>query len=67
MFDVVISGAGPGCKSAEILAEAGFKVALLEKDTNWRKPYGGAVSSRIFKYYPELRKHDYHKINGVSM
>ncbi|MHA1374381.1 MAG: FAD-dependent monooxygenase [Promethearchaeota archaeon] len=68
MFDVVISGAGPsGSKSAEILAKAGFKVALLEKDTNWRKPCGGGVSSRIFKYYPQLKKYDYHKINGVSM
>jgi geranylgeranyl reductase family protein len=68
MYDVVISGAGPaGSKSAEILSKAGFKVALLEKDTNWRKPCGGAISSRIFKYYPKLRKHDYHKINGVSM
>jgi len=68
MFDVVISGAGPaGCKSAEVLAKAGFKVALLERNTNWRKPCGGGVSSRIFKYYPQLRKLDYHKINGVSM
>lgn len=68
MFDVVISGAGPaGSKSAEILAKAGFKVALLEKDTKWRKPCGGGVSSRIFKYYPQLRKYNYHEINGVSM
>ena len=68
MYDVVISGAGPaGSKSAEVLAQAGFKVALLEKNTDWRKPCGGGVSSRIFKYYPQLRKYDYHKINGVSM
>ena len=68
MFDVVISGAGPaGCKSAEILAKAGYKVALLEKNTMWRKPCGGGVSSRIFKYYPQLRRYNYHKINGVSM
>jgi len=68
MYDVVISGAGPaGSKSAEILARAGFKVALLEKNTNWRKPCGGGVSSRIFKYYPQLRKLNFHKINGVSM
>ena len=68
MYDVVISGAGPaGSKSAEILAQAGFKVALLEKNTDWRKPCGGGVSSRIFKYYPQLRKLNFHKINGVSM
>jgi len=57
MFDAVISGAGPaGSRCAQILAENGFDVALLEKDVNWRKPCGGAVSSRIFKYYPKLRK-----------
>jgi geranylgeranyl reductase len=68
MFDVIISGAGPaGCKCADTLAKAGFKVALIEKNKNWRKPCGGAVSSRIFKYFPQLRKHNFHKINGASM
>ncbi|GAI49809.1 unnamed protein product, partial [marine sediment metagenome] len=58
MYDVVISGAGPaGSRCAEILARNGFKVALIERDTNWRKPCGGAVSARIMnKYYPQLRK-----------
>lgn len=66
MYDVVISGAGPaGSKCAEILAKKGFKVALIEKDTNWRKPCGGAVSSRIFKYYPQLRKLNYPPITGM--
>jgi len=68
MYDVIISGAGPaGSKSAEILAKSGFKVALIEKDTNWRKPCGGAVNSRIFKYYPELRKFDFHRINEIRI
>ena len=68
MFDVIISGAGPaGCKCAETLTNAGFKVALIEKNKDWRKPCGGAVSSRIFKYFPQLRKYDFHKINGASM
>ncbi|GAJ02820.1 unnamed protein product, partial [marine sediment metagenome] len=32
MYDVVISGAGPsGSQNAEVLAKAGFKVALIEK------------------------------------
>jgi len=68
MFDVVISGAGPaGSRCAQILAEKGFEVALLEKDVNWRKPCGGAVSSRIFKYYPQLRKLNYAPITEITM
>ena len=57
MYDVIISGAGPsGSKCAEILAKHGFKVALIEKDTNWRKPCGGGCSLRFYKYYPQLKK-----------
>ena len=68
MYDVVISGAGPaGSKCAEVLAKNGFKVALIERDANWRKPCGGAVNSRIFKYYPELRKFDFHRINRIKI
>ncbi len=68
MYDVVISGAGPaGSKCAEIIAKAGYKVALIERDSNWRKPCGGAVSSRIFKYYPQLRKLDYTPIFGMTI
>ena len=68
MYDVVISGAGPaGSKCAEILSKNGFKVALIEKDVNWRKPCGGAVNSRIFKYYPQLRKFDFHRINKINI
>ncbi len=68
MFDVVISGAGPaGSKCAQVLAERGYEVALIERDVTWRKPCGGAVSSRIFKYYPQLRKLDYPPITGVTI
>lgn len=68
MFDVIVSGAGPsGSKCAEIIAKAGFKVALIERDCNWRKPCGGAVSSRVFKYYPQLRKENYLKISGMNL
>ncbi|MFX1410429.1 MAG: geranylgeranyl reductase family protein [Promethearchaeota archaeon] len=57
MYDVVISGAGPsGSKCAEVLANHGYKVALIEKNTNWRKPCGGGCSVRLFKYYPQLKK-----------
>lgn len=68
MFDVLVSGAGPaGSKCAEELAKNGFKVALIERDANWRKPCGGAVSSRIFKYFPKLRKLNYSPITAISM
>lgn len=68
MYDVIISGAGPaGSKCAEIVAKSGFKVALIEKDTNWRKPCAGIVSSRIFKYYPQLRKANFQQIFSISM
>jgi len=67
-FDVVISGAGPsGSKCAEILAKEGFEVALIERDTSWRKPCGGGVSARIFKYFPQLKKANPHKIESISM
>lgn len=68
MYDVIISGAGPaGSKCAEVLAKNGFKVALIEKDTNWRKPCAGAVSSRVFKYFPQLRETDFQKIHGIGI
>ncbi|HDZ19441.1 MAG TPA: hypothetical protein ENH75_14175, partial [archaeon] len=68
MYDVVISGAGPaGSKCAEVLSKRGFKVALIDRDTSWRKPCGGAVHSRIFKYYPQLRNAKFHQISGIAM
>lgn len=68
MYDVLISGAGPaGSKCAEVLAKSGYKVALIEKDSKWRKPCGGAVSSRVLKYYPSLRKLNLLPITGISM
>ncbi|MFX0029738.1 MAG: FAD-dependent oxidoreductase, partial [Candidatus Hermodarchaeota archaeon] len=54
MYDVVVSGAGPsGSQCAKVLAKAGYKVALIEKDTNWRKPCGGAVHSSVLDLYPQ--------------
>jgi geranylgeranyl reductase family protein len=68
MYDVVISGAGPaGSQCAEVLARAGYKVALIEKDTNWRKPCGGAIHSSVLDLYPQLKKLYIPKIVGVVM
>lgn len=68
MYDIVISGAGPsGSHCAKVLAEAGYRVALIEKDTNWRKPCGGAVSSKVIKLYPETEKLKTPKIVGAKL
>ncbi|MFX0022986.1 MAG: NAD(P)/FAD-dependent oxidoreductase [Candidatus Hermodarchaeota archaeon] len=68
MKDIIISGAGPsGSQCAKVLAEAGYKVALIEKNTNWRKPCGGATHSSVIDLYPELKNLNYPKIRGVVM
>ena len=68
MYDAIISGAGPsGSQCARVLAKAGFKVALIEKNTNWRKPCGGAVHSSVLDLYPQLKKLKKPKIRGVVM
>ena len=63
MYDVIISGAGPsGSQCAEVIAKAGYNVALIEKNTNWRKPCGGAVHSSVLDLYPQIKKLDNSKI-----
>jgi len=38
-------------KCAEVVANAGYKVALVEKDVSVRKPCGGGLpSSSMYKY-----------------
>jgi geranylgeranyl reductase family protein len=68
MYDVVISGAGPsGSKCAEVLAKKGFKVALIERDIDWRKPCGGGVHHRAFSLVPKLKQLDIPQIKGIVM
>ena len=68
MFDVIISGAGPaGSQCADVLSTAGFKVALIEKDADWRKPCGGGINHRVLDMYPELRKLNLPKIRNIAM
>lgn len=67
-YDVVISGAGPsGSQCAQVLAKAGYDVALIEKDTNWRKPCGGALNPSVIEHYPQLKKLNLPKLTGVIM
>jgi len=67
-YDVVVSGAGPaGSKCAEVIAKAGYKVALIEKDTKFRKPCGGGVlRASVYRYYPQLKKLDLIKTNYIA-
>ena len=66
MYDIVISGAGPsGSQCAEVLTKAGFKVALIEKDTEWRKPCGGGINYRVLDFYPQLKKLNLPKIQTI--
>jgi geranylgeranyl reductase family protein len=68
VYDVVISGAGPsGSQCAEVIVKAGYKVALIERNTNWRKPCGGAVHSSVLDLYPQIKKLGYSKIVGVAL
>ena len=68
MYDVVISGAGPsGSQCAKVLAKEGYEVALVEKNTDWRKPCGGAIHSSVLDLYPQLKKLDIPKVLGVVM
>ena len=68
MYDVIISGAGPsGSQCAEVIAKEGYKVALIERNANQRKPCGGAVHSSVVDLYPQLKKIGAPKILGVIM
>ncbi len=69
MYDIIVSGAGPsGSRCAEVVAKAGYKVALIEKDCSYRKPCGGGLPrSSLYDYYPQLKKLDLHKISGTAI
>jgi digeranylgeranylglycerophospholipid reductase len=69
MYDVIVSGAGPaGSKCAEVIAKAGYKVALLEKDINFRKPCGGGLPNPdIYNYYPQLNEINFNKMRGTKI
>ncbi|MHA1642363.1 MAG: geranylgeranyl reductase family protein [Promethearchaeota archaeon] len=67
-YDVIISGAGPsGCYCAQVLAKTGYKVALIERDRNWRKPCGGALNPIVLEFYPQLKKLNLPRLSWIVM
>ncbi|MFH1623361.1 MAG: NAD(P)/FAD-dependent oxidoreductase [Candidatus Aenigmatarchaeota archaeon] len=57
MYDVAVIGAGPvGCRTAELIARRGFKVALIEKNAEVGLPVQctGLISSRLTDIITDL-------------
>lgn len=53
--EVGIVGAGPaGARAAELLANAGAEVVLLDPKAPWEKPCGGGITAGTFRDVPEL-------------
>ncbi|MHA1309624.1 MAG: NAD(P)/FAD-dependent oxidoreductase [Candidatus Helarchaeota archaeon] len=69
MYDVIISGAGlAGSTAAKIIAEAGLKVIMFEKNKlPWRKPCGGGVPHMCIKEFKLSKKYAEGIINGFSL
>lgn len=54
--EVGIVGAGPaGARAAELLANAGAEVLLLDPKAPWEKPCGGGITAGTFLEFPALR------------
>ena len=68
-YDAVIVGAGPaGSTAAKIVAERGFSVLVLEKDTlNREKPCGGAITQRVVEYFKIPQKAFARKSTGIFL
>jgi digeranylgeranylglycerophospholipid reductase len=54
VYDLIVIGAGPaGSATAKVVAEAGFRVLILEKNATCRSPCAGYVSNTINFEIPE--------------
>ncbi len=69
MYDVVVVGAGPaGSTVAKIVAERGFKVLVLEKDTLDReKPCAGSINNRAVEHFRIPEKAFARKCTGTFL
>lgn len=55
--DFVVVGAGPaGSRAAELLAQRGASVLLLDPKAPWEKPCGGGLTAAALRHTPELRE-----------
>ncbi len=68
-FDLLIVGAGPaGSFAAELLAQAGVKVALFDgRPEGEPKPCGGGVTAKALKAWPQLLKAVGRTINELDL
>jgi flavin-dependent dehydrogenase len=56
-WDFVVVGAGPaGSRAAELLANRGSSVLLLDPRAPWEKPCGGGLTAAALRHTPELRE-----------
>lgn len=54
-WDFVIAGAGPaGARAAELLAQRGALVLLLDPKAPWEKPCGGGLTAAALRHTPDL-------------
>ncbi len=57
MKSIAVIGAGPaGATAAERLAQAGYRVHLLDEKLAWEKPCGGGVTCKAYRRYPYLQQ-----------
>ena len=59
MKRAAVLGGGPaGAFAAERLAEAGWKVVVIDEKLAWEKPCGGGLTCKAYTQYPFLLDND---------